>query len=781
MDDTTLQNGSVGDAVANLLGNDPLRIDLYEAGICYLKQGWQIVVCDGKRPTGGKNWQRKTINESLLPFELQKPKQPAIGVKLGPASGIVDVEADSDAEEKLFADLFKGCDIPVTPTYRSRRGKHRLFKWDERLAATGAAVINFQGGKAKLGVRIGAGDKGAQSVFPPSPGREWLVSPDDCEPAELPDVVVERLLEAQKAEKPRPTPKHNSGKFTGSEGAHADCLKAMLVSTKNMQDESDGSKRLFAVACRAIEHDLSDDQAIATIRDYEAERPFKKSWTDAEILQRVRDAEKQVERGSASKDEDKGFTCELAESICQDNHFARDAGGKLYRYNSGTYRTKAEQYIKAQVKKLCIEWGKTKAWTRRLADEVVEFIRVDTCELWDRPPLDVVNVQNGLLRLTDGELLPHTPEHLSPVQLPVTYDPKATCPFIDKFISEVFPEDAVALGYELPAWLMTPDTSIQKAVLLLGAGGNGKSTYLAMVMAFLGRGNCVGLSLHKLESDKFAVARLLGKLANICPDLPTEHLSGTNTFKSITGTDFGLEGEIKFRDGFSFDPYCRLIFSANSPPRSSDASEGFFDRWLVVPFDARFRGTKKELTRKEIDSKLADPKELSGFLNRAVAAWQEIQHRSNRLSEPQSVLEAWEEFHATTDPLAVWLERHTIDHPDAVVPMQVLRTAYGAACEQAGRPTPTKTAFGQMIRRAKPEVRDKQRTVNSRLQWCYVGIGMASEGMGDSQTSRTSRTYPPISQTPEQTENGETEGEYITNPENSVNPVNGVNDAWGEL
>jgi len=576
-----------------------------------------------------------------------------------------------------------------------------------------------------------------------------------------------------------PAKKTKATKAATGTGVHAACLAAMRVATKNMPDgENDGSKRLVAVACRCVEHDLSDDQAIATIRKYEVDRPFPGQWTDEDILKRVRDAEQKVERGFADDEDKRGFVHIMSDEICDSNSFARDAAGRLYRFSEGVYRSKAEHYVRSQVKRLCIEWEKSAAWSRKLSDEVVAFIAIDAPELWDRPRLDLVNVKNGLLRLADGVLLPHTPDHLSTIQLPVAYDPKATCPAIDKFVSEVFPPDAIDLAHELPAWLMTPDISIQKAVLLLGEGGNGKSTYLAMLLSFLGRGNCVGLSLHKLEGDKFAIARLHGKLANICPDLPTEHLSGTSVFKSITGGDFGLEAEIKFRDGFSFDPFCRLIFSANSPPRSADASEGFFDRWLVVPFDARFRGTDREITRQELDAKLSAPSELSGFLNKAVTAWRAIRSRGTRLSEPQSVRDAWADFHSATDPLSVWLDRYTIDDPDAVVPVQVLRTAYGAACDQAGRPTPSQKNFGHSIRKARSGVERLQRVINGRLQWCYVGIGMTGEPVGDSPDSLDSLDNP-ISFSrgeprEESEESNKAQGELISgHPVNPVNPVNG--------
>ena len=75
-------------------------------------------------------------------------------------------------------------------------------------------------------------------------------------------------------------------------------LAAMFLITPG-DDESDGSRRLFTVCCRAVEYDLSDDAAIAAIRRYEERHPFPADYSDGEILTRVRAAEQKVERGSA--------------------------------------------------------------------------------------------------------------------------------------------------------------------------------------------------------------------------------------------------------------------------------------------------------------------------------------------------------------------------------------------------------------------------------------------------------------------------------------------------
>jgi putative DNA primase/helicase len=423
--------------------------------------------------------------------------------------------------------------------------------------------------------------------------------------------------------------------------------------------------------------------------------------------------------GDASDKEELSIKA-LADLIYQDNHFAQDAGGKLFRFADGCYRRRAEEYVRGRVKALCVHGDA--AWSSYKAAEVIEFIRVDAPQLRERPPLDVLNVKNGLLHAADRELLPHTSDHLSPIQLPVVFDSTATCPNIDAFVGQVFPADAHDLAWEIPAWLMLPDTSIQKAVLLTGEGANGKSTWLNLVATFLGKTNISGVSLHKLEADKFAGARLIGRLANICPDLPSEDLAGTSVFKAITGGDT-LVAEYKFRDSFDFTPYARLVFSANHPPRSQDSSHAFFRRWLVVPFDRTFSGNE-QIPRDILDTMLTAPTELSGLLNRALDALDRLWDRRT-FSEPESVLRAWEDFHNETDPLAVWLDQATVDLPDGVVPKAVLIAEYNRHAASNGLPSIGNKRFGQAFRRLRPNVRDGQRMVGGKYLWCYAGIGLA--------------------------------------------------------
>lgn len=429
--------------------------------------------------------------------------------------------------------------------------------------------------------------------------------------------------------------------------------------------------------------------------------------------------------GDGATDDDAGLVKNIEQSIKQSGHFfARDEGDKLYVFEDSVYRPTGERFVRQAAKQFCEDNRCTKSWHLELGRKVAQYIVEDAPKLLERPSLDTLNVANGLLDVRSRELRPHDPKCLSPVQIAAAFDAKATCPAIDKFVSETFPPDAHSMAWQLAAWLMLPDTSIQKAALLIGEGANGKSVFLNLLQEFIGRVNVVAMSLHRIEADKFSAARLMGKPANICPDLPTGQLSGTSMFKAVTGGD-SIAGERKFKDGFDFSPYARLVFSANTYPRSDDASPGFFRRWVVLPFTQVFDETNTQaIPRAQLDAMLSTPAELSGLLNRALDALPQI--KTGAFQESDTLRAAAREFRGATDPLAVWLDVNTVDATEGYIEKSRLRNMYWSECRDRGIPMLSDVNFTKRLRSLRPNVKPAQRTINRTQVWCFTGIGLMS-------------------------------------------------------
>jgi hypothetical protein len=140
-----------------------------------------------KRPVGTAWQHRSTTNPADVARWLAAGDN--VGLLLGPESGVVDVEYDDDAGRDQLSD-FGVLDLP-TPTWRSSRGEHRLFRWEPWMPQTAVLKTGW------LELRLGG--RAAQSVLPPSRhpdgvAYEWITSPADVEIAGSPAQLMEQEM-----------------------------------------------------------------------------------------------------------------------------------------------------------------------------------------------------------------------------------------------------------------------------------------------------------------------------------------------------------------------------------------------------------------------------------------------------------------------------------------------------------------------------------------------------------------------------------------------------------
>ena len=153
----------------------------------------------GKAPLG-RGWGAQRLSTRTLFAIFRRHPGAGVGIVLGPAAGVVDLEVDDRVQAgPLLAELFPE-GPPMTMGWSSSRGEHRLFQWDDRLGRAGSAVVHLAGGAVEF--RLGSGGKQLGAVCPPSPGadgkpRRWN---DVWEIAPCPEVliaVVARMADAQ--------------------------------------------------------------------------------------------------------------------------------------------------------------------------------------------------------------------------------------------------------------------------------------------------------------------------------------------------------------------------------------------------------------------------------------------------------------------------------------------------------------------------------------------------------------------------------------------------------
>ena len=659
----------------------------------------------GKHPRTPHGVKDATTEETTIRKWWTQWRHANIGIATGEGSGllVLDVDPRHGGDEPLKQLEENHGSIPHTiETITGGNGRHLYFRYPQ-----GAKVANSVG---KLGPGLDIRSTGGVVVAPPSKhvsgktyGWKDGRALGQTALAELPDWLLDRLQVLERNNSP-------------------------LTITDGKIKEGQRNETLFHAACclrgRGFEKSAIEVH-LQLINQSQCEPPLGEAEITAIAISAAKyptnalGGQSLTSMSHSLPSLDPTSTAAIAEWVSQKAFFATDRAGNLYVFQNGVYRPNAIKVIKKMVKTFLREQGWSRKWSSHKTKEVAEYLAADAPELWDCPPLDQINVLNGLLHLDTKEFSPHSPDWLSTIQIQVAFDPSAICPKIDAFIQSVLPQDNPSLAYEMAADIVTPDRSLQKAIVLYGAGGNGKSTFLSLLIRFVGEDNVTGMSLHDLEKIRFASARLYGKLANICPDLPTDCLAGTSIFKAITGED-RLVGENKFCPAFEFTPYSRLIFSTNQLPRTRDSSPAFWDRWLVVPFQRTFRGTGRELSRTELDRQLHDPKELSGLLNKVLEVWPSV--RQHGFTVSPSMTAALRDYQNEVDPIAEFLSTALRPDPQGMVRKTEVYEAYELFAEQHGQTPLTNGVFWKRAKAWTQGWQGVQRKIDGKTQRVLLGI-----------------------------------------------------------
>jgi P4 family phage/plasmid primase-like protien len=380
--------------------------------------------------------------------------------------------------------------------------------------------------------------------------------------------------------------------------------------------------------------------------------------------------------------EEDSLTDALAKRVLEQYRFASLIETEdlfCYDAKSGVYRPGGDVRVKQFVE------AETKDCTNHLVSEVVgKVIRRSYvfAKDFDKDPA-LLNVSNGFVDVRTGEFYDRglkaatVDGKLSRIQVPVTFDAEAGCPAIMRFLEEVLPEeDERLLLLEFVSTCLLRTTDFQKALMLIGEGNNGKSTFLRMLRTFLGRENVSDTAIHRIASNRFAAAEFEGKLANIYPDISSEEISETGILKSLIGGD-PMTVERKGRDPFELEPFTKMVFSCNRLPQVPDDSDAWFRRWAIIYFRANFEGRE----RREILGELTTDAELSGFLNVLLKVLRELLARG-QFAWTQSTQEMRKEWGERANTIVSFVATQLVRDAEAYEPKDAVYARYVSWCQE---------------------------------------------------------------------------------------------------
>jgi P4 family phage/plasmid primase-like protien len=330
------------------------------------------------------------------------------------------------------------------------------------------------------------------------------------------------------------------------------------------------------------------------------------------------------------------FRDEVFHELITKYHFATLPNEEMYIYRDGVYSTK---YVKATVKSET-ERRFGKYYTPYDEQVIIARIKAESFKDVDNfseknLPLNYVCVENGIVDLNTGQLIPHNPNVPFLNKLPIKFDPNAKCPLTDEKMHEWLESDGhVQTMYEVIGSCLVRKYVFQYAFFLLGEGENGKTTLIKLLTRLLGSENVSNIPLQDI-GDEFKTANLFGKLANIADELSSKALEDTTKFKQITGESPMYAYKKYVQEPIQFINYSKQIYATNALPKISDNSHAFFRRPIIFNFPKAFTlaNGKKD---PNLLSKLTTDEELSGLLNEAIKGWIRLNQKNAFSVQPSS-------------------------------------------------------------------------------------------------------------------------------------------------
>ena len=256
--------------------------------------------------------------------------------------------------------------------------------------------------------------------------------------------------------------------------------------------------------------------------------------------------------------------------------------GQLHKYKDGIYTNGYKEIESDMIQYI----PNLKKMQRR---EVLDYMEL-IVESKEQSDANLIAFNNGIYDLVTGELKPFSTDIVITNKIPWDYNPDAYFELADKTLNKLACDDAAirALLEECIGYCFYRRNELGKAFILTGDKNNGKSTFLDIVKTILGDKNISALDLKEL-GDRFNTSMMFGKMANIGDDIGDDFLQGSQVsiFKKIV-TGNRIKAERKGQDPFEFNPFIKLLFSANDIPRMKDKTGAVLRRLVIIPFNARF-------------------------------------------------------------------------------------------------------------------------------------------------------------------------------------------------
>ncbi|MGA5500940.1 DNA primase family protein [Streptomyces umbrinus] len=332
----------------------------------------------------------------------------------------------------------------------------------------------------------------------------------------------------------------------------------------------------------------------------------------------------------------------------------------------------------------------------------------------------IVACENGLLRIRDRALLPHSPGFFNLVSVPFTYDPTAVAPTWERFLTQLWPDDpdAIHAVQEWFGYVLSGRTDQQKILLMVGPTRSGKGTIARVLKELVGKENLAGPTLAGLGTN-FGLSTLVGKPLAVISDARLDGNSNNSQvverLLTISGEDT-IDVDRKYRAVWTGKLPTRLMILSNELPHFGDSSGVIAKRFVLLNMTVSWLGKEDPTLMDKLTA------EMPGILNWALEGLARLQ-QTGRITEPKSSREAVTTMQDTASPTSAFVRERCATGPTCSVPVDTLWTVWRDWAEDNGVRPGTKQVFGRNLLSVVPQLnRTRPRDAYGQQVATYSGI-----------------------------------------------------------
>ena len=316
----------------------------------------------------------------------------------------------------------------------------------------------------------------------------------------------------------------------------------------------------------------------------------------------------------------------------------------------------------------------------------------------------IIAFSDCVVRVTSAgvEVLKHAREHRVRAGFPFPYE-RGACPrrFL-AFLGELFRDDEDRLEKEafvqefFGACALGIATTYQRCVVAVGSGGEGKSTLAGLAYECMPLGTTSAIPPQDWGQE-YRRAMLVGKHLNVVGELPERDIIASEAFKAIVTGD-PIVGRVIRESPLMFRPKAGHFFAANKLPGTSDQTEGFWRRFVILTFNRSFANDPARDPELGAKLLLERPKIVSWLVEGAVRL---VRERAYTI--PSSHHEALAAWRRSADQVALFAESELrpLELDESLswgTPGATLYQAYSAWCTANGHRPLASNRFAERMK-----------------------------------------------------------------------------------